>query len=256
MKAQGAAVRAASAHEVARAVLLAWCEENEKQATMVQVVQTLATHSEMRSAWTQLARAGVPVKSVLHVVRRAWRRSTDECRRPSRKDERDGIELVVSLAARLRQAMDKSALPRDVVAGWALPVGSGKDSLDLNLCWGDVPSRAAALGLGPTLSLRAAVARIEGWAQSELDGLPPRALVRRSDDVAPPEGMDFIRAFVRNLAYEFKSETGAERRAAIVRIGTALFPRSPLDAKAVEVLLKDRTPDLVFDPLKGRQLPP
>lgn len=250
------AVRAVPAHEDAKAVLLAWCKANEKQAGMVRVMETLATHREMRPAWAQLARAGVPAASVLRYVRLAWRRAADECRRPSRKDERDSIELVISRAKQLRQAMDKAALPRDKVAGWALPVGSGEDALALNLCWGDVPNGADALGLGPTLSLRAAVVRVERWAQSELDGLQPRALVRRSDDAAAPDGLDFVRAFVRHLAYEFKSETAAERRAVIRQIGTALFPQSPLDAKAVEALLKDRPPELVHDPRKGRKLRP
>lgn len=256
MKARGGAVRAAPAHEDATAILLAWCEANEKQAGMVRVMRTLATHSEMRAAWAQLARAGVPAKSVLRYVRSAWRRALDECRRPSRKDERDGIELVVSLAGRLREAIDKAPLSRQKLAGWALTVGSGEEALALNVCWGEVPSGADALGLGPTLSLRAAVLLVERQAQQELDGLQPRALVRRSDDAAPPEGLDFVRAFTRQLAYEFKSETGAERRAVISRIGTALFPNSPLDPKAVEALLKDRPPELVHDPRKGRKLRP
>src|SRR6476469_6366297 len=98
MKASGEAVRAVPAHEGAKAVLLAWCKANEKQASMVRVMETLATHKEMRPAWAELARAGVPAKSVIRYVRFAWCRAVDECLRPSRTAERDGIELVVSRA--------------------------------------------------------------------------------------------------------------------------------------------------------------
>lgn len=208
-------------------------EENPRlPASTAIVIRALSTGEEAASVWRLFGDDEAMVNRVVDRIRAAFEHASAEVSRPPVTHEREDIEAVMNLAARLKSAIVSSSLPKG--RAWLdryqlsalnrpdIEVDIGWHGLRPDIDWHGYP-------LAITDVLDAAI----GLAQLHLDGLPARSLVRQS-------GKPDLRAFVRHLDWQFRREFDERHLTAIAHIATAIFnPDNPLDRKDVEGLLKD-----------------
>lgn len=240
MKAKGAAVRAAAAHEDAAAAVRAWCAAHGATAPpqLLKIATALATDPKMERAWHAMGRHGLrPIEDVLFHVAGAWSDAAQEAKRPPATEERGKIERVIRLAGELGAAIEEAPL----LKGRRISIGDKAASallLGPSLppplwgAWGNSPARREGEF---TLSLRAAVNLVEQHACLDLFQLRHRMVTRKRGKETPP----VVSAFVRYLAHWFWQATGGNQVAIIARIVEALFEDSPQTARSIGKILKD-----------------
>lgn len=196
------------------------------------VMKSLAYGDDAARVWRVFGSDDDTVGKVVSRVRSALEQSMREVARPSIKNEREDIENIINLITRLQHEI-KVSMPGDRVTLFEHEL-SAEDlpPVDLDLGWHSL--RPSGYNNGYPLAVNDVLTWALVDAKKHLQNLPTRAVIRRSDK---PE----VQAFVRHLAWQFAREFGKEYRGTIGYIVTAIFSlEDPLDAKAVEGILKDR----------------
>lgn len=219
----------------AQALIAAELIENPKLPwPLPHVMNKLATTDEAAAAWKLLGEDQPTINRVISCVRTALQSAVNETARPTHKDETADIKRIIKLAGDLQKAIKASSLPGDWCRLNALELHAEEmPTQSVSVGWHSL--RSGGHGHGYTLSIADVLEVTSVLARDHLDGLPLRAVTRRREQ---PE----VSSFVRHLAWQFAREFGKEMRLAIAYIGTAIFDLSenPLDAAAVDAILKDR----------------
>lgn len=208
-------------------ILNRWIEANPRlPADTRHVLKTLAE----APIWRHLGAEETTVGLVASLVRSAFDAALSEAARPSVADERADLSRVIKLASDLKRAIKTSSLPGDSVKFGQLRA-TGKAPVTLELGWHSL--REGGYGAGYPLAVVDLLDDVARMVTDHMDNLPQRQVTRRKNR---PE----IAAFVRNLAPLFSREFGKKKHGTIGTIVGAVFElEAPLDAKAIETILKD-----------------
>ena len=207
--------------------------DNPRLPTLTRHVMTaMSSGDDAAAAWRILGTDDDTVAGVVWRVEAALKAAMDEANRPTATNERDGIDRVIMLARQLQNEI-RSVMPGDkaTVVLDDVPAGRNKPAF-VEFGWHSM--RPGGYIGGYPVCVDDVLDFAIKLAKQHAENLPVRAVSRRGDR---PE----VKAFVRHLAWQFNREFGKEMRGTIAYITCAIFDlENPLDAAAVEGILKDR----------------
>lgn len=197
------------------------------------VMKALAYGDEAARAWRVLGTGDDMVYRVCNRVRDALTQALHEAKRPDVKDEKGDLARIKRLAKELKREI-VCLMPGDSIKPVGIKAGSFPP-IQIEFGWHSL--RPDGYGFGYPLAATDMLDLIVQMATDHATNLPVRAVTKNG--IRPKK----VRAFVRNLAWQFSQEFGQEMRGTIGYIATAVFDLAdPLSAKDVEVILKDRPP--------------
>jgi hypothetical protein len=190
----------------------------------------------MDKVWAALVKRGDDVTDlVFDAVRQAFKHAQEETNRQTATEEAEELDRVRRLAIELKEAIERSSLPRN----WATQLEltqEGEKSLELHVGWRDLPKHGFVRGFPISIVelLDLAVTLVD----RHITQLPPRAVLRNRGATALPS------SFVRWLTWHL-SDRGlcTVTPTVMARIANAALDlKEPLDKDDVKTILKEPPP--------------